>query len=101
MLSFLFLVCSTRTNAIFVLIFIFATAGFSLAAAALWYSAEAALTTSTNCLIATGACFFVADLLGWYLLFAIMIQTMELPLPDLPVFDLSTVVKAKNRTKQE
>ncbi|KAK3055619.1 hypothetical protein LTR09_003540 [Extremus antarcticus] len=101
LLSFLFLICSLRTNAIFVLIFVFATCGFSCAAAGLWYTAAGAAATGTNLIVATGALFFVADLLGWYLLFAIMIATMELPVPDLPVFDLSTVIKAKSRSKQE
>jgi hypothetical protein len=34
-------------------------------------------------------------MLGWYLLAALMFQIMELPLPLLPVVDLSEVVKAK------
>jgi hypothetical protein len=34
-------------------------------------------------------------MLGWYLLAALMFQIMELPIPLLPVFDLSEVVKAK------
>lgn len=101
MLSFLFLICSIRTNAIFVLIFICATCGFSFAAAGLFYTAAGAAATGTTMVVACGACFFAADLLGWYLLFAIMIQIMELPVPDLPIFDLSTVVKAKSRSKQE
>lgn len=41
--------------------------------------------------------FFAADVLGWYLFLGMMIATMELPLPDPPVFDLSTVIKPKSR----
>lgn len=96
MLSFVFLICSTRTNGIFVVIFICATIGFSFAAASLWYTAAGNALGATF-LVATGAAFFAADVLGWYLLLAIMIQIMELPIPDLPVFDLSTIVKARPR----
>ena len=101
MLSFIFLICSLRTNAIFVAIFIFATIGFGFASASLWYTGQGQAATGVTMIVGCGACFFAADLLGWYLFAAIMFATMELPLPDLPVFDLSTVVKAKSRAKQE
>lgn len=39
----------------------------------------------------TGACFFVAGVLGSYFLLALIIAIMELP-TDLPVFDLDTVI---------
>ena len=45
--------------------------------------------------VITGGFFFVAVILGWYLLLAIMLSVMEMPGPSLPVFDLSTVVKPK------
>lgn len=95
MLSLVFLVCSFRTNLVFVLIFVAATIGFSFASAALWYTAEGSAAYGGQMLVATGACFFAADILGWYLLASIMFQIMELPIPNLPVFDLSTVIKAK------
>ncbi|KAK5173864.1 uncharacterized protein LTR77_002545 [Saxophila tyrrhenica] len=101
LLSFLFMICSLRTNAIFVVLFICATAGFALAAGGLFYTATGATATGTNLTIACGAAFFAADMLGWYLLFAIMIAVIELSVPDLPLFDLSSVIKARPRTKQE
>lgn len=48
----------------------------------------------------TGACFFAASMLGWYLLLSIIVATMELPVPDLPVFDLSTVIPARSRAQK-
>lgn len=95
MLSFVFLLGSLRTNAFFVAIFIFATAGYSTACASLWYGAMGDTAYSTTMTVTTGALFFVADLLGWYLLLAQMIAIMELPIPDLPVFDLSNIIKRK------
>lgn len=72
MLSFIFLLCSLRTNAIFVLIFVCATMGFGFAAGSLWATALGSMEYGNKLLVATGACFFAADMLGWYLLAAIM-----------------------------
>ncbi len=101
MLSFLFLFCSIRTNLVFVLIFICATIGFALAAASNFYAAIGSTVASGNLLVATGGIFLAADLLGWYLAFAQMFAIMELPLPDIPVMDLSQIVKPKSRAKAE
>lgn len=53
------------------------------------------MAQSSTFLVATGAAFWAAAMLGWYLLLSIMIETMELPLPALPVVDLSNRIKAK------
>lgn len=58
------------------------------------------MTYGTELVVWTGACFFGASMLGWYLLLSIIVATMELPIPDLPVFDLSTVIPAKPRVKK-
>lgn len=99
MLSFLFMVCATRTNLVFVLVFLFATIGFALAGASIFFTAEGVAAHGENLLVATGAMFLIADLLGWYLLSSIMFTVMELPLPDIPVLDLSNIIKAKPRRK--
>ena len=91
-LSLAFLMGSLRTNLVFVIIFVLATIGFATAGAAFFYIAEGAAATANTMLVTTGACFFVAALLGWYLFFGAIIAIMELPIPDLPVFDLSTVI---------
>lgn len=101
LLSFVYLIGSLRTNGVFALIFVFATLGFSFATATLFYAAKGMVATSNTMTVATGACFFGADMCGWYLLLAEIIAVMELPVPDLPVFDLSTVVKARPRVKRE
>lgn len=72
MLSFIFLVGSSRTNLVFVLIFVAATMGFSFASAGLWYTAAGNMSLGNKFVVATGGCFFAADLFGWYLLLAVM-----------------------------
>ncbi|KAF2169514.1 hypothetical protein M409DRAFT_64633 [Zasmidium cellare ATCC 36951] len=79
MLSFIFLICSLRTNLVFVMIFVCATMGFGFAAGSLWATAQGSAAYGNTLLIGCGACFFAADMLGWYLLLAIMIAVMELP----------------------
>ena len=100
-LSFAFLICSLRTNVVFVLIFIGATLGFALAAGSFW-SAAKGLSIAAPLLKGTGGAFFFAACCGWYLLMAIMFATMDLPwvLSKLPVGDLSTVVKGASSKRE-
>lgn len=103
MLSFVYLVGSLRTNLCFLLIFVVATIGFELGAAGFFLLSFGHTTSGNRCVVGLGACFFVADLIGWYLTLGAIIQIMELPIPDLPVMDLSTRIKARPRgqVKQE
>jgi hypothetical protein len=96
-LFFVFLICSLRTNVVFVVIFIGATLGFCLAAAAFWTTA-AGMAIGATLLKGTGGSFFGAAMAGWYLLAVIMFATLDLPfLAQLPVGDLSTVIKGRNQ----
>lgn len=97
LLSIVFLIGSLRTNVVFVIIFVAASIGFGLGAGGFFHLAEGNLDVGNKCIVGLGACFFVADLLGWYLLTAATIEIMELPVPDLPVGDLSTVIRARPR----
>lgn len=99
-LSFIFLLCSTRTNLFFFLIFVAATMGFGFASGSFWNVANGNMALGQEFLVATGACFWAAAMLGWYLLLAIMIPVMELPIPSLPIVDLSTIVKPKRAKSQ-
>jgi hypothetical protein len=96
-LSFLFLLGSLRVNVVFVLIFTFATIGFGLGAGAFFNLSRGSVVVGTRLATGTGACFFAAGVLGFYFLMALIVAIMELPVPDLPVFDLSTVIKARPR----
>lgn len=95
-LSFVFLICSLRTNIVFVLIFIGAMLGFCLAAAAFWTTA-AGMAIGATLLKGTGGAFFVAAMCGWYLLAVIMFATLDSFLAQLPVGDLSTVIKGRSQ----
>ncbi|KAL6694163.1 GPR1/FUN34/yaaH family domain-containing protein [Trichoderma pleuroticola] len=93
-LSFIFLICSLRTNVVYVIVFICAVIGFGLFGGAAWNIAEGNHTVGKNLIVGTGACFFVACMAGWYLLFAIMMTTVDMPF-EIPVGDLSTRIKGK------
>jgi hypothetical protein len=96
-LSFLFLLGSLRVNGVFVLIFLFVTIGFGLGAGAFFHLGRGNVALGTKLATGTGACFFAASVLGFYFFLALIVAIMELPIPDPPVFDLSTVIKAKSR----
>lgn len=72
MFAFVFLICSIRTNLVFVGFFLSATLGFAFATAGLWYTSMGLAEKGNMFIVATGGCFLAADLLGWYLLLAIM-----------------------------
>lgn len=72
MLSLVFLLGSLRTNLVFVMIFVCAILGFCFASAGLFYGAAGNMASSEMFVKATGGAFFAADMLGWYLLFAIV-----------------------------
>ena len=90
-LSFVFLLCSLRTNAVFVLVFLGATIGFGLASGAFWQLALANLSLGSTLLVGAGGAFFGATMAGWYMFLAVMLAIMDLP--SLPIFDLSTRIK--------
>jgi len=79
--------------------FVTATLGFGCATGAYWQIALGNMEAGSRLVVGTGACFFAAALLGWYMFLAVMLVVMEFPGPDLPVFDLSTVIKAKVRNE--
>jgi uncharacterized protein len=85
-----------RTNLFFLLIFVVATIGFSFAAAGFFALAAGNAAFGATMIVATGACFFAASCFGWYLLLAAIIEIQEIPIPSLPVVDLSTHIKAKS-----
>lgn len=87
---------SLHTNFLFFLIFNFASVGSGTAAAGFWLITEGDAEYGGKLLVATGATFFAADILGRYLFFPPLIGTMELPIPDLPIFDPIQVIRPKS-----
>jgi hypothetical protein len=99
MLSFIFLICSLRTNVAFVLVFTTATIGFGMAAGSFWHLAEGSVVVGMRCLVGAGGSFFACAMAGWYLLFAIMMASVDMPFA-IPVGDLSLVIKGMSEKKK-
>lgn len=112
-LTALFLVCSLRTNAVFVVIFAalaaalgsLTTSYFLLSAAApirngnavvVTAAAAAAKAQAASFSVGAGACALVASMAAWYLLASILFETLDFPF-KLPVGDLSGWIRPRSR----
>lgn len=120
------MICATRINIVFMLVFFGAGLGFVLAAAARWCIAEGALVTAGRLVIVsllpvklkpandqsfqcsfadqrlpyqgTGASWFAICMLGWYLIAIQLFATMGIPAP-FPVGDLSRTWGKRRKSK--
>lgn len=106
-LSFVFLICSLRTNIAFVVIFFTLVLGFSLLAGSYWQSANgignkdaSAIALAGRLQIAGGASLFVTCLSGWWIFSAIMLAALDFPFA-IPVGDLSTLIKGASARAKE
>lgn len=108
-LCFIYLICSLRTNVVFVVIFFTLVCAFCLLAGAYWQNANAIGGTGASAAsaarlagrlqIAAGAFTFVTSMAGWWIFFAIMLAALDFPF-QIPVGDLSTAIKgASERAK--
>ncbi|GAM88223.1 hypothetical protein ANO11243_062540 [Dothideomycetidae sp. 11243] len=98
-LCLVFAVLALRTNLVFFFILLFLVPSFACLAGAFWHTAEGSSATAASLLKAAGGLTLVVDLLGWYILLAVMLAAVDFPLV-LPVGDLSTVIKgASERAK--
>jgi succinate-acetate transporter protein len=100
-LCLIYLICSLRTNVVFVVIFFTLVLAFGLLAGTFWFNSQAYAETPANAStmayamrlqIAAGACVFVTSMAGWYIFFAIMLPALDFPF-QIPVGDLSTMIK--------
>ncbi|GFF36851.1 protein alcS [Aspergillus udagawae] len=87
-LMLIFLICATRTNAVYVVIFATLTLVFVFLSAAYWRLAVADALVGNRLIVAAGASLFVASMLGFYLLVAQLFDSVGFPV-RLPVGDLS------------
>lgn len=104
-MCFIYLICSLRTNIVFVVIFFMLVIGFSLLSGSYWQTANeishansSGLTLGHRLQIGSGACFFVTSMAGWYIFFAIMLAALDFPF-QIPVGDLSTLIRGMNDKK--
>lgn len=105
LLCFIYLICSLRTNVVFVVIFFTLVVAFGLLAGSYWQTANALAgdvakaKLASRLQIAAGACTFVTSMAGWWIFFAIMLAALDFPF-QIPVGDLSTLIKgASERAK--
>jgi len=108
-LCFFYLICSLRTNVVFVVIFLTLVIAFCLLAGTYWHNAnalgvtppdESALNYAHRLQVAAGACLFVTSMAGWWIFFAIMLAALDFPF-QLPVGDLSTLIKGASERRKE
>ncbi|RDW64465.1 transcriptional activator of ethanol catabolism AlcS [Aspergillus mulundensis] len=86
-LMLIFLICATRTNLVYTLIFLNLLLVFLLLSAGYWSLGEGDAVVGNRCVKGAGATLFVASLLGFYLLIAQLFDAVGLPV-TLPVGDL-------------
>jgi succinate-acetate transporter protein len=107
-LCFIYLICSLRTNVVFVVIFFSLTGTFCLLSGAYWQEANAfgnnndaaTLILAHNLQVAAGAFSFIASMAGWWIFFAIMLAALDFPF-QIPVGDLSTLIKGYSEKEKE
>jgi succinate-acetate transporter protein len=91
-LSLVFLICSVRTNIVFMGIFLGLVIDFSLLAGTYWQVGNGNAALAGRLQIAAGAVLLGVAMLGWYIFMAVMLVAVDFPF-DLPVGDLSAVIK--------
>ncbi|KIW90988.1 uncharacterized protein Z519_08771 [Cladophialophora bantiana CBS 173.52] len=100
LVTFFFLVASLRTNITFALVFFFIDLAFIMLMACYWTVADGNVNTARKCQKAAGAFVFVFSILGWYLFFTLILQSVDFPI-KLPLGDLSTKIPGASEKKKE
>ncbi|KAJ5099221.1 GPR1/FUN34/YaaH-class plasma membrane protein [Penicillium argentinense] len=88
LLMFIYTICASRTNVVYVVIFTSLVVVFSLLAAAYWKLGAGDEVLGNRLTVGGGAALFLASVLGFYLLTAQLLDSVGFPL-TLPVGDLS------------
>ncbi|KAK6542843.1 hypothetical protein TWF694_006783 [Orbilia ellipsospora] len=95
-----FLVCSLRTNIVFVILFTGLELTFGLLTGVYFYAAEGNASTAHRLTVGAGACALVAGVCGWYIFVAQLLAALDFPF-ELPVGDLSGfILSATERRKR-
>ncbi|CAG7937553.1 unnamed protein product [Penicillium nalgiovense] len=89
-LMLIFMVCATRINVVYTLIFLSLLLVFLLLSAAYWQLGQGNAAIGDRCVKGAGASLFVASLLGFYLLIVQLFESIGFPC-FLPVGDLATL----------
>ncbi|KAF9253759.1 hypothetical protein DTO013E5_2178 [Penicillium roqueforti] len=97
-LMFIFMICATRINVVYTLIFLSLLMVFLLLSAAYWQLGQGNASVGDRCVKGAGASLFVASLLGFYLLIVQLFGSIGFPCV-LPVGDLA-VLWTRNEDKE-
>ena len=97
-LCLIYLVCSLRTNIVFVVIFAGLFVGFIFLTATFWFTAEGDSVASKT-LYLGGAAFLVSCMAGWYLLLALLLLSVDFPI-QLPLVDLNGWIQGFNAKRE-
>ncbi|KAL4916742.1 GPR1/FUN34/yaaH family-domain-containing protein [Aspergillus aurantiobrunneus] len=89
-LMLIFMICATRTNVVYTLIFLSLLMVFLLLSAGYWRLGEGNAMVGNRCVKGAGGSLFVASLLGFYLLIAQLFEAVGFPF-SLPVGDLDAL----------
>jgi len=90
-LSFVFFICSLRTNICLVILFFAYTIAFPLLAAAEWTHADGNLALSSRLMVGGGAACFVVSMCSWWAMIGGLLHSVNFPVA-LPMGDLSHAV---------
>ncbi|CAG8895276.1 unnamed protein product [Penicillium egyptiacum] len=96
-LTLIFMICATRINVVYTLIFLSLLLVFLLLSSAYWQLGQGNAAIGDRCVKGAGASLFVASLLGFYLLIVQLFESIGFPCP-LPVGDL-TPLWTRNQDK--
>ncbi|KAK0627578.1 GPR1/FUN34/yaaH family-domain-containing protein [Immersiella caudata] len=89
--SFVFFICSLRTNICLVLLFLAYTLAFPLLAAAEWTHADGNLELANRLMVSGGAPCFVVSMCSWWAMIGGLLEAVHFPF-SLPIRDLSRIV---------
>lgn len=94
-LCLFYLICAVRTNVCLCLILLNFVLAFGFLSASYFYAAEGHASAAKSCLTGGGATAFAASMVAWYLWLTMLLESVDHPI-QLPVGDLSTIVKGKH-----
>ncbi|ODM14441.1 Protein alcS [Aspergillus cristatus] len=99
-LMLIFMICATRTNVVYTLIFLSLLLVFLLLSSAYWRLGLGDAVVGNRCVIGAGASLFAASIFGFYLLIVQLFDAMGFPF-NLPVGDLGKLwVPALKKVEQ-
>ncbi|EAW11025.1 transcriptional activator of ethanol catabolism AlcS [Aspergillus clavatus NRRL 1] len=99
-LMVIFMICATRTNVVYVVIFATLIIVFVLLSGAYWRLGVADATAGNRMVVGAGAALFLASLLGFYLLIAQLFDSVGFPV-RLPVGDLTSLWDRRLKSQGE